>query len=176
MKYFFLLFFSTFLYSADSGFYIELNYDNQSSDTIKTLTTNVDYDKGVAGSVAVGYQMDRWRFEAESNYAENPISKIDDTLKDTKSGNLLKFGGLANIYYSAYNDTKLVSTLGLGVGATSIDNTKDDKKTSLTYQGSVSLGYMVDEDWTWTVKYRHLEMKDIESKQDGFSLGLRYLF
>ncbi|MEA2098712.1 MAG: outer membrane beta-barrel protein, partial [Campylobacterota bacterium] len=176
MKFLLPFLLSTLLYSADSGVYVEVYFDNPDSNNLKTEHSDINYEEGVSGTVAVGYQMDRWRFEAESSYSDNPLSSIDDTASEAISGNLLKMGGLANIYYSAYNDTQLVSTVGIGIGATNVEAGDDDKKTAFTYQGNVSLGYMVDKDWTWTIKYRYLEMKDIVNEEQAFSLGLRYLF
>jgi len=172
MKYLLPILLSTLLYSADSGVYVELNINNPSENELKIEDTKVAYDKGSSGSIAIGYQMDRLRFELENNYSENDISTLDG---ESISNNLIRVGGLANIYYSAYNETQLVSSLGIGVGATNVNVDGDTKKTALTYQGSVSLGYMVDQDWTWSMKYRYLDMRDIDS-ESTFSLGLRYLF
>jgi len=180
MRFLLPLLFYTLLFSAPSGVYVEVNFDNPSSSDIAVEDSEYSYDKGTSGTVAVGYQMDQWRFELESNYSQNALSAFEDKVSELGSGDVLKKGGLVNVYYSAYNDTKLVSTIGLGVGATevqTVDSTTDvTSDPSLTYQGSVSLGYMVDEDWTWTIKYRYLDIKDIESENQTYSLGLRYLF
>ena len=174
MKLILSLVFSIGLFAAQSGVYVELNLDNPTSSDLKIEDSQYNYDKGLAGTVALGYQMQRWRFELESNYAKNEISN--------SSTDIVKTGGLANVYYSAYNHTKMVSTIGLGVGATKIESAdgtqkqKLSKNPALTYQGNVSLGYMVSEDWTWTVKYRYLDMRDIDIENQTFSLGLRYLF
>jgi len=174
MKFILLLLFSLGLFAAQSGIYVEVNLNNPTSSDLKIEDSKYNYDKGLSGAAAVGYQMERWRFEVEGNYAKNDISK--------GSTEIIKTGGLANVYYSAYNHTKMVSTIGLGIGATEIESV-DDTKTqkllkdpALTYQGTVSLGYMVGEDWTWTLKYRYLDMQDVDTENQTFSLGLRYLF
>jgi len=182
MKFFPLLFISTLLLAAPSGIYVEANFENPQSDGISVEDSEYVYDKGLAGTVAVGYQMDQWRFEVESNYSQNALKSFDDTISNIAHGDIVQAGGLVNVYYSAYNNTKLVSTIGLGVGATEvqalsdIDDSKVKTDPSLTYQGSVSLGYMLDEDWTWTIKYRYLDIKDTENENQAFSFGIRYLF
>ena len=174
MKFLLPLLFSLGLFAAQSGVYVELNLDNPSSSDLKIEDSQYNYDKGLSGTVALGYQMERWRFELESNYSKNELSN--------SASDIIKTGGLANVYYSAYNHTKMVSTIGLGVGATEIQSVDDtqtqklSKSPALTYQGTVSLGYMVGEDWTWTIKYRYLDMQDVEIENQTFSLGLRYLF
>lgn len=176
------------LFAAPSGVYVEVYYDKPVSSNITTDTASIKNDTGESGTVALGYQMNQWRFEAESNYSKNAIKSFQKTKESSKSitkGDLEKTGGMLNVYYSAYNDTQLVSSIGLGAGQSiiktkdlTIDGVKKDikKEKSFTYQASVSLGYMIDEDWTWTVKYKYQKMRDIKNQHSNYSLGLRYLF
>jgi len=166
-----------------SGVYIETNIDYPSDDSMKMESVKYHYDAGTALSLAIGYQMDRWRFELEGNHVKDELAKIADI---TSAGDLIKTGALANVYYSAYNDSKLVSSIGVGAGTTNIktedleinDIAQDEisENNSFTYEVGISLGYMVTEDWTWTVKYRYLNVKDLGAGTQTFSLGLRYLF
>lgn len=171
---------------APSGLYIETNIDYPSEESIEFDDVQYNYDSGLTGALAIGYQMDRWRFEIEGNYSKDELNELVSDATADAVGELVKKGGLFNVYYSAYNDSQLVSSIGAGVGVTNIDTEDlvvDDVEAedvsvdnSLTYQATISLGYMVDEDWTWTVKYRFLSVEDLKDSTQTFSLGLRYLF
>ncbi len=191
MKILLILFITMSLYAAQktkepavaSGLYIETNVDYPSTDSMKMEDVKYHYDAGFAKSLAVGYQMERWRFELEGNHVKDEITKITDSVS---TGDLTKTGALANVYYSAYNDSKLVSSIGIGAGITNIeaedleidDTAQDDisEDNSFTYQATISLGYMVTQDWTWSIRYRYLNVKDLGAGTQTFSLGLRYLF
>ena len=171
---------------APSGFYVETNIDYPSTEAMEFDNVKYNFNAVLTGAVAIGYQMDRWRFELEGNYSKDDIAELVTETTSDAVGELVKKGGLVNVYYSAYNDSQLVSSIGAGAGVTNIDakdvqvnaTAVDDAsvKNSLTYQATVSLGYMVDADWTWTVKYRYLNIDDLKSSTQTFSLGLRYLF
>ena len=166
-----------------SGFYVETNVDYPSNDSMEMKDIKYHYDAGTTLSLAIGYQMEHWRFELEGNHVKDEVTKIADS---ASAGDLIKTGTLANVYYSAYNDSRLVSSIGVGAGVTNIkiedleiNNVAQDdvsKDNSFTYQATISLGYMVTEDWTWTLKYRYLNVKDLGAGTQRFSLGLRYLF
>ncbi len=178
---------SATLFGAPSGIYIEANLDNPTSAEVTVDTKTYSYDKGLSGTFALGYQMEDVRFEVEGNYSTNELKQTSGVSGvKVAVGDITQMGGLANVYYSAYNDTQLVSSIGMGVGMTSIEtsNLKEasvvvqdlTSKTSLTYQGTLSLGYMINEDWTASVKYRYLEIEDFDNDNHGISLGLRYMF
>ncbi len=171
---------------APSGLYIETNIDYPSSDSMNYDDVKYKYDAGLSGALAIGYQMDRWRFELEGNYSKDDIEELKSATVEDATGKIKKEGGLVNVYYSAYNDSNLVSSIGLGAGVTNIETDKlkvndvaaEDTSvdSSFTYQATMSLGYMVGEDWTWTVKYRYLNIDDLKDTTSTFSLGIRYLF
>jgi hypothetical protein len=88
---------------------------------------------------------------------------------------------MLNFYYSGYNKSKLVTSVGVGVGITSLtlgDNIKDDGILSL--QGMLSVGYQVSEDFITTLKYTYFYTSQSDSfKENGDSaitFSLRYIF
>lgn len=181
------------LYAAPSGVYIESNIGTGLSKNILINDEDYKYNIGVLGSLALGYQLDLWRFELEGNYKQNELTILiaDNTLP--LSGYLVRKSGIFNVYYSGYNKSKLVSTVGLGCGASYI-STRDLKKSNnndsisanniFTYQASYSIGYIINKDITFSVKYLYFntlkyDIDDVSQKEihdNIFTFGIRYLF
>jgi len=186
MKALYILLLSISLFAAPSGVYIEAYYDNPTAENLDLTNATYSYDKGLATSFAVGYQMDTIRFELEGNYSKNELLAITKSLTQAATGDFTKMGALANVYYDMYNDTNLISSVGVGIGATNIETKNLDtfnaianevsEDAALTYQGTLSLGYKFNEDIVATIRYRYLGMEALEEDTQTFSLGMRYLF
>jgi hypothetical protein len=190
MRLFILLLIATVAFSAPNGLYIEADVAAQSAKN-DIYTTDV----GVGASVALGFQYDKVRFEAQ---AKKFITKLDGY--DTQTTNYEADGDMdvdsqfINFYYSGYNKTRLVSTIGLGVGVSEVNikdveiftSAEDDVKLKklLSYQASYSIGYMVNSHFSYVLKYNYLYIDN--DKKDEFNtksfqnhslgIGLRYLF
>jgi hypothetical protein len=180
---------TTGLLAAPSGLYIEGSVG-------ATSTADTDYfsDAGYSGTLAVGYQLDKFRFELEATESLNEVNGYGDTIKYDASGDIQTTDKFINIYYSGYNKTKFTSSIGLGVGVSDIkfkdisvvSNPEDDKELSdlLSYQASYAIGYMITPSLSYVFKYRYIYKKNEDydiDKSDNFktqvlSFGLRYLF
>lgn len=177
------------LYAAPSGLYIELNGAQGFDTKMKTDTAEYNYDRGNIGSAALGYQIDTFRIELEGEYQSNKISSYGMN-NNSASGDFIRESQMFNVYYSGYNESKLVSSIGIGAGSSdfkinsfsSSGSTPTDTKFEnvFTYQASFSIGYMVNKHLTFQTKYKYI----VTAKQEGLKesggsmlgLGIRILF
>jgi len=176
----------TGLSAAQNGIYVELNAGIVLKDEKKIVNDVYTYDENFVGSVAVGYQMDLLRFEIEESYNSASVNSVN---LNSASGTILRESKMFNLYYSGYNDSKLVSTIGIGAGVSDVKS-KDLKilgassefsyKNVFSYQASFGVAYMLDEDWSLNLKYKYLATMKKEQLQDYsdsiVTLGIRYLF
>ncbi len=175
------------LFGESDGTYIELGAGFGLDDKLNTKNTNYVYDKKYVANLALGYQLSQYRLELEARYKKDAINSIYNYNAD---GDITKQSQMINAYYSGYNDSKLVSSVGLGVGLTTI-NVKNliestspfqdiENKNIRSYQAIFSIGYMISESFTLTTKYTYFyisESDDFKATSDNiFSLSLRYLF
>ncbi|MEA2091835.1 MAG: outer membrane beta-barrel protein [Campylobacterota bacterium] len=185
---------ATGLYGTSSGIYIEGNIGTSLSKDQEINSSTYEYETGALGSLALGYQMDLWRFEVEGSHKQNNLSAIKANDTYELSGDLIRQSSLLNIYYNGYNSSNLVSAIGLGCGVSNLKtnnlnvsgvSVKDiDANNIFTYQASFSVGYMLDEDWTLSLKYIYFktseyEIESVTQKEMSdniVSLGIRYLF
>ena len=181
------LFLSSALFGAPNGVYIETGLGASLEDTQTIQKIKYVYERGFSGNVALGYQANLFRFEVEALYRTDKLLSFYNYKAE---GNLIQNSQMFNIYYSGYNKSSLVSTIGFGAGVSSIsvedlsqiDIPQADIKNSAipSYQGMASVGYMFDKHITCTLKYKYL----YTSKSDDFeargvsdiSFSLRYLF
>ncbi len=175
------------LFGASSGLYVEVAGGTGFGDELETKSASYVYDRGFIGSVALGYQMDKFRLELEGRYKKDELYSY---LNVVTTGDAVQTSQMVNVYYSGYNSSKIVSSVGVGVGVSSINledvtqlsTPQKDVKSSgiLSYQGMFSVGYMITESITTSLKYTYFHTdKSDEFKSNGdssFSLGLRYLF
>jgi len=181
------LLFSINLFAASSGIYVEVGAAKSLNDTLKSENGDFVYDKGTIGSVMIGYQAELYRFELEGRYVKEVLSSFANV---SSSGDLTKNSQMLNVYYSGYNESKYVSSVGAGVGITNISTDKlsqssvpqeEIKKDAiLSMQGMLSVGYMMTPSVTTTLKYTYFyTAKSDELKASGenfFTFSLRYLF
>ncbi|MEA1892397.1 MAG: outer membrane beta-barrel protein [Campylobacterota bacterium] len=175
------------LFAAPNTVYVELEGGIGLEDGFSTKTDDYAYDSGFVGSIAVGYQLDSYRLELEGRYSKDKLYSMGNY---SASGDLIKNSQMLNAYYSFYNHSKLITTLGAGVGITSIElndlvefNTpqKDLKNRNiLSYQALFSVGYMITDSVIISLKYRYFytaKSDDFNACDDNiFTLSLRYLF
>lgn len=174
-----------------SGVYLELDGGSGLNTTQKTESGEYKYDKGGIASFALGYQIEFFRVELEGEYKYNKIYSFGNN-NQTATGDLTRESKMFNVYYSGYNESKLVSTIGLGAGLSDIKSkdlliTSSNNPSSdfsydniFTYQGSFSIGYMVTKHITTQIKYKYIattKQDDLKENSDNiFSFGIRYLF
>jgi len=172
----------TLINAAPSGLYLEAGV--ATSDTNKLQSSNTDYlyDTPTITSFSLGYQDDLYRYEIEEHYLKADLSSASVASSHlATSGKITYVSQLLNFYYSGYNKSNLVSSIGLGGGITSRELKNDMKdKNIFTAQGMFSLGYISNEHLITTFKYTYFYMKGSKHFQaDGSNLltfSLRYIF
>ena len=169
-----ILFLATNIFAIESGIYVEVGVGTGTKEQLKAKKNNYDYDTSYLGSLYLGYQAGVYRFELEDSYKSA-------TLKDkTFDSDVTQNTQMLNIYYSGYNKSKMVTTLGLGAGISSIEVNGLKNSNIFSYQAMFSIGYMKTKHFIITPKYSYMRMV----KSDNFdrnsdhllSLNLRYLF
>ena len=182
-----LLLLSSNLFAVQSGLYIELGSGLKSSDKLKTIDGKYTLNSNHTDFAALGYQIEKFRIEYEYRYTKNELESYSDV---KISGDVFNTSNMLNIYYSGYNKTKLVSSIGIGVGVSDISIEKiryftapkeDTKEDSIpTAQAMFSVGYMINEDLTLSTKYTYVYIDDSDSfdsnQNNIFTIALRYLF
>ena len=187
------LIFSLNLFSAQNGVYLEFGAGLGLEDTLKTKNIDYKYEASFVGSGAIGYQYNSFSAEIEAKYQQDSLystSYGEHSNNIAVDGDLIQSSQMLNFYYSGYNTSKLVSSIGVGVGITQIslenvtelDSKQEDRTDNsvLSYQGMFSVGYMFTQDLTLLAKYTYFQTSssdNFESNSDNiFSLNLRYLF
>jgi hypothetical protein len=190
MKIVVLVLIAILAYGADDGVYIEADAAVLSSKN-DVYTTQV----GVGGSLAVGYQLEKFRFELQAREFRSKLDGYDAQRETYKaSGDMDLSSQFVNLYFSGYNKTRFVSTIGLGVGQSRVKiidvsilgTTQADVELDglLSYQASYSVGYMLNEDISYIFRYNYLYIDndkddEFDTRAFGnhmFSIGIRYLF
>ena len=171
------------LHAAPSAFYIELDAGVSIDDTLEVKDFTYTFKQGLLSSFALGYQADTFRFEIQERYKKDSLHSISsgDSLSVSANGDLVTHSQMLNFYYSGYNHSKLISTIGLGVGISAIkvgDNI--DESSIFSTQASFSVGYKMSKSFILSTKYAYfytLEKNLLEANgSNNITLGLRYLF
>ncbi len=177
MKLLLSLLLSMQLYAVGSGVYVELSGGLGLNDTIEAKNGAYVYDKEYIGSVSLGYQADLLRLELEAIQKKDRLYSFGAI---SVAGDLEQTSQMFNLYYSGYNESKLVTTVGIGAGVTAISLQEAEDKNILSYQGMFSIGYMSTQSLTITTEYTYFyttESDNFKSNSDNiFSLNFRYLF
>ena len=175
--------FSSSLFAAPSGVYIELGGGLSLDDTQETQNVNYIYERGYIGSVALGFQLNTFRFELEQRYKKDTLysKSAGDGVNIKVDGDLTASSQMLNFYYSGYNSSKLITTVGLGAGITSLElgsDLKDDAIVSL--QAMLSVGYQMSESFIATTKYTYFYTSQSDlfkaNGDNAITFSLRYIF
>jgi len=171
------------LFAAPSGVYIELGAGLGLDDTVETKDVNYVYNRAYIGSVALGFQIDTFRLELQERYKKDDLysASLGNSSSIKVNGDFISNSQMLNFYYSGYNKSRLVSSIGVGAGITSLrlgDTIKDDGILSL--QGMLSVGYQVSEDFITTIKYTYFHTSQSDSfkvnDDSAITFSLRYIF
>ena len=177
----------TSLFAQQDGVYVEAGVGSILSDTLESKNGTFKYDNDLSSNLAIGYQLGLYRFELEGRYTKNSLYSYANL---SSSGDLQKHSQMLNAYYSGYNSSPFFTSVGLGVGASSI-KLKNMKQLGTSVsditnsgvfsaQAMLSIGYMITEHIATSVKYNYLyttKSDDFDAQGDShISLTLRYLF
>lgn len=153
-------------------------------------------ERGFMFGAAIGYDMEKTRFEAEMMRRNNDPDKFTgggDPDYSPLSGKVTTDTLLLNGYYnfSLGNNSGITPfvTGGIGVARTNIDNldvdgdTVDTKSTDLAYQVGAGVSYAMTETVSLDARYRYLGIKkmdfdgdEADAKSHEVSLGVRVNF
>jgi len=171
MRFLIPLFLACALYATPNGIYLEGGIQHILTDEIElTGSTKIKYEQPESYAASFGYQTaSQWSFEVEGAYTS---TKFEDTDK-TK---FKKLDYLANIYYNAYNETNLVSSIGVGYGKSkiTIDDVEADEMPTI-YHGTVGLGYMFNSHVTLNFKYKYLKTNEYTVSQITYDKRSEYI-
>ena len=189
MKQLLILTFLCTLALAKDGLYLGTGLSYGSVSEVKSDDTNYELERGYGASLAVGYKMDAFRAEAEALYLINGIDTVEAALTYEGRGDFTTQSALFNLYYDATNETRYITSLGLGVGVAKhgfedIGSEDVESNQVLAYQASLAVGYRMTPRWILECKYRYFgtepfKVEGTEFKRLGYSGGsltLRYHF
>ncbi len=169
-----IVFLATNVFAVESGLYLEVGAGTGTKEQLNAKKSNYGYENSYIGSLYLGYQADVYRFELENSY------KLATPTDKTIEGDLKQNTQMLNFYFSGYNHSKMVTTLGLGAGISSIEVNGLKNSNIFSYQAMFSIGYMKTKHFIITPKYSYMRMvksDDFDRNSDHLlSLNLRYLF
>ncbi len=182
-----LTLFTLQLFAAPSGIYIETGVGMNLDSSLETKNATFHYDEDFIFNVALGYQANAYRFELEGKYAKNKLSSYNGL---ATTGDLTQDSQMLNVYYSAYNDTRLITSVGAGAGISNLQITdmkqlgtaqKDITYNTIpSFQGMLSVGYMLGTNFIITTKYTFFYTLESDTLKAGsknlVSLNLRVIF
>jgi len=185
-KRYLLTFFSLFpllLQAEASGIYIDGGIGFTLSDTIETQEMTFVYDRAPLLSFSLGYQYNHFRLELQERYKKDTLysASAQDSYSVSVDGDSTINSQMLNFYYNGYNESKLMSSVGLGLGISSL-NARDTYKDSYvpSVQGLFSVGYRVSDDFISSLNYAYfysLKSDDFKAQGDNsFTFSLRYIF
>ena len=169
------------------AFYIDGGMGLELKDKIDTKTSTLTYQDPYNWYVGIGYQYKNYRVELEQISSYGDLYSLSQV---RASGDLTKSTQMLNLYYSAYNHSKMVLNLGAGAGISEtkltnmvqngvkVEDLKDTNSPSIN--AIISLGYFISDRLSTTIKYRYLYTFDGDNfdanSQTNVSLGLRIDF
>jgi opacity protein-like surface antigen len=194
---------SSIAYSAE-GVYVSANLGlalaNDSDLSDSTGTGTMEFDPGISGGVAAGYDFGCPRIEGEIVYQRNNLDMMSVSVPGIGSGSLAVTGDvtstafLINGYYDFKNNSSVTPFIGGGFGMAKVEasaitvpgfgtisSSVDD--TVFAYQVGAGLGFAVNEKLSIDLKYRFLGTSDpnfegttVTYSTNNFYAGLRVSF
>ncbi|WP_419176871.1 outer membrane protein [Desulfosediminicola sp.] len=172
------------------------------SELDKGMSIAFEYDAGWSGLAAVGYEFEKFRFEAEFGYQGNGLDAISlthngESRSQSMSGDLNLLTLMVNGYYSFINSSKFTPYVTMGLGAAYVEmkdlvpSSSEDKMnfydTVFAYQFGAGVEYGVSEQLFLDLRYRYLATSDValgdieeeidmEFASHNIYAGLRYQF
>ena len=179
--------------SGNLGFTIP----NDSDATDSGITAVIESDTGLGLGVALGYDAEFIRYEAEFVYQKNDMDNISATGYGTAplDGDTTSYGVLLNFYYDIRSKSAFIPYLTAGVGYANVEvssisvpgfgpvtaSSYDDGV--LAYQFGVGVGVPFNEAAIFDIKYRYFGTSDpdfqgtkIEYSSHNIYAGIRYSF
>ena len=177
--------------SGNIGFVIP----NDSDVTESGLTAVIESDTGLGLGVALGYDAEFIRYEAEFVYQKNDMDNISATgVSSSISGDTTSYGVLLNFYYDIRSKSSFVPYLTAGLGYANVEvssisvpgfgtlTTSADDGV-FAYQFGAGVGFPINEATILDIKYRYFattdpsfQLAEIEYSSHNIYAGIRYSF
>ena len=159
--------------------------------------TDVDFDTGYLGAVAVGYALGNGlRIEGELAYRRNDIDQVNlFGAIDLGSGKVTTTSLMLNFVYDINLKSKFVPYIGAGIGFANVDadvglliGSVDDSDNVFAWQGIIGAAYQVSDQLDLFVDYRYFQTEDpnfsssligdvsVDYDSQSVMIGLRYRF
>ena len=158
--------------------------------------TDVDFDIGYVGAIAVGYGLGNGlRIEGELAHRRNEIDNISFFGIGVGSGDVNTSSLMLNVVYDINLKSKFVPYIGAGIGFANIDAdtgvgpfSVDDSDNVFAWQGILGAAYHLQDQLDLFVDYRYFHANDpdfdisglgsvsIDYTSHSVMLGLRYRF
>lgn len=173
--------------ASQNGLYVGLSGGSAFGDTIEQENATISFEKSYLGELVLGYEYKQFALELEERYVYKSLYSINNYLA---TGDTRENAQMLNILYSGYNNSKLVSSIGVGVGQSSIklQNVKQFSRalvdvrndSILSYQGLFRVAYRVTNSLRVTCSYSYFykeKSEDFSSMgESSLAFGLRYNF
>jgi hypothetical protein len=177
-----LLLLNSSLFAIENGVYLELGAGLGAEDTIDMKNTTYSYDKDYILDATVGYQYNLYRAELEVRYKKDSLysAEVLNNSQLRTYGDITQSTEMINAYYSGYNSTKFVTSVGAGVGITTKELQNVKSSNIFSAQALLSVGYRVTEKFIISTRYSYFyTQKSGEFDADAeniFLLSARYIF
>tara|TARA_B100001250_G_scaffold89414_1_gene74168 strand:+ start:1539 stop:2159 length:621 start_codon:yes stop_codon:yes gene_type:complete len=106
---------------------------------IEGFTSDLEFQPGFKGLIGMGYDFDPFRAEINYKQSQVELSKIGGS---TGSTDITMSSVMANIFYDFTNDSKFITSLGVGIGSTNIDIDSIGSRGKSPYSEGGSLDIM----------------------------------
>jgi opacity protein-like surface antigen len=187
---------------AEIGPYVSGNlgvaFLNESNVTVSEGESDsvvIDYERGVAGSFAAGYNFGMVRVEAEFGYqgnkADYSFHEHDDVnyyydnnhgLVDYNESDMKAYSFMGNFYFDFINSTPVTPFLTIGLGIADVELFAD-KDNVMAYQAGAGIAFELTPHMSIDLKYRYFATDDlsfagynVEFASHNVYAGFRYTF
>jgi len=162
------------LLAIENGTYIEVGAGLGYEDTLQTQGTLYTYERNYITNFIVGYQYNLFRVEVETRYKKDSLysAKVFNNSDIPVSGTFTQQTEMLNTYYSGYNATKFVTSIGGGVGITTKKLENLNNSSIFSAQALLSVGYRITENFILSTKYSYFYTQ----KSDAFNSNTENIF
>jgi hypothetical protein len=182
-KFSLVLLLNSSLFAIENGIYLELGAGAGYEDSMQVEETTYTYDRDYILNAIIGYQYELYRVELETRYKTDSLysAEVLDGSHILTSGDFTQTTEMINAYYSGYNSTKFVTSVGGGLGVTTKELQNTLKSSNIfSAQALLSVGYRVTEKFVLSAKYSFFYTeKSGAFKSDNeniFLFSARYIF
>jgi opacity protein-like surface antigen len=158
-------------------------------DDIPQLSGEVKSDMGFACGGALGYDFGNIRLEGEVAYQQNDFDEgktnLTSGLEFPLTGDSSSLAFLCNGYYDFTNESPFSFFITGGIGAAKVEINDinipgsgvpgySDDDTVFAYQGGAGVGYDINRNINFFIKYRYLGTSDLDLQFDGVKVETDY--